>query len=169
MKKELDEIYRLYASDVYHFILKLSQDETLAMDILQDTMLKAITSIDKFKGECSMKTYLCTIARNEYYNHLKRADHRNLPLDAAQNAAADEPLEHRISDKMQAMQLHRMLHRLDEPYKEIFMLRVFAELKFSEIGSLFGKSENWARVTFFRAKAKMIELLQNEEDTYEQQ
>ena len=169
MKKELDEIYRLYASDVYHFILKLSQDETLAMDILQDTMLKAITSIDKFKGECSMKTYLCTIARNEYYNHLKRADHRNLPLDAAQNAAADEPLEHRISDKMQAMQLHRMLHRLDEPYKEIFMLRVFAELKFSEIGSLFGKSENWARVTFFRAKAKMLELLQREEDTYEQQ
>ena len=169
MKKELDEIYRLYASDVYHYILKLSQDETLAMDILQDTMLKAITSIDKFKGECSMKTYLCTIARNEYYNHLKRADHRNLPLDAAQNAAADEPLEHRISDKMQAMQLHRMLHRLDEPYKEIFMLRVFAELKFSEIGSLFGKSENWARVTFFRAKAKMLELLQNEEDTYEQQ
>lgn len=169
MKKELDEIYRLYASDVYHFILKLSQDETLAMDILQDTMLKAITSIDKFKGECSMKTYLCTIARNEYYNHLKRADHRNLPLDAAQNAAADEPLEHRISDKMQAIQLHRMLHRLDEPYKEIFMLRVFAELKFSEIGSLFGKSENWARVTFFRAKAKMLELLQNEEDTYEQQ
>lgn len=167
MKKELDEIYRLYASDVYHFILKLSQDETLAMDILQDTMLKAITSIDKFKGECSMKTYLCTIARNEYYNHLKRADHRNLPLDAAQNAAADEPLEHRISDKMQAMQLHRMLHRLDEPYKEIFMLRVFAELKFSEIGSLFGKSENWARVTFFRAKAKMLELLQSEEDTYE--
>ena len=169
MKKELDEIYRLYASDVYHFILKLSQDETLAMDILQDTMLKAITSIDKFKGECSMKTYLCTIARNEYYNHLKRADHRNLPLDAAQNAAADEPLEHRISDKMQAMQLHRMLHCLDEPYKEIFMLRVFAELKFSEIGSLFGKSENWARVTFFRAKAKMLELLQNKEDTYEQQ
>lgn len=169
MKNELDEIYRLYASDVYHFILKLSQDETLAMDILQDTMLKAITSIDKFKGECSMKTYLCTIARNEYYNHLKRADNRNLPLEAAQNAAADEPLEHRISDKMQAMQLHRMLHRLDEPYKEIFMLRVFAELKFSEIGSLFGKSENWARVTFFRAKAKMLELLQNEEDTYEQQ
>ena len=169
MKKELDEIYRLYASDVYHFILKLSQDETLAMDILQDTMLKAITSIDKFKGECSMKTYLCTIARNEYYNHLKRADNRNLPLEAAQNAAADEPLEHRISDKMQAMQLHRMLHRLDEPYKEIFMLRVFAELKFSEIGSLFGKSENWARVTFFRAKAKMLELLQNEEDTYETQ
>ncbi len=169
MKKELDEIYRLYAADVYHFILKLSQNETLAMDILQDTMLKAITSIDKFKGECSMKTYLCTIARNEYYNHLKRADNRNLPLEAAQNAAADEPLEHRISDKMQAMQLHRMLHRLDEPYKEIFMLRVFAELKFSEIGSLFGKSENWARVTFFRAKAKMLELLQNEEDTYEQQ
>jgi len=168
MNREFEEIYRLYAADVYHFILKLTQDETLAMDILQDTMLKAITSIDQFKGHCSMKTYLCTIARNEYYNHVKRSDNRNLPLDCAQNAAAEEPLEHRISDKMQAMQIHRLLHHLDEPYKEIFMLRVFAELKFSEIGSLFDKSENWARVTFFRAKAKMIELLQNEEDTYEQ-
>ncbi len=168
MNREFDEIYRLYAADVYHFILKLSQNETLAMDILQDTMLKAITSIDKFKGECSMKTYLCTIARNEYYNHIKRADHRNLPLDSAQNAEDEEPLEHRISDKMQAMQIHRVLHCLDEPYKEVFTLRVFAELKFSDIGSLFGKSENWARVTFFRAKAKIIQLLQNEEDTYEE-
>ena len=167
MDKSLEDIYKAYAKELYRYIFNLCRNETLAEDILQDTMLNAFMSIDKFKGECSMKTYLCTIARNEYYNHLKRADNRNLPLEAAQNAAADEPLEHRISDKMQAMQLHRMLHRLDEPYKEIFMLRVFAELKFSEIGSLFGKSENWARVTFFRAKAKMLELLQNEEDTYE--
>ncbi len=89
MDKEFDEIYRLYAADVYRFVLKLSQNEAVAMDILQDTMLKAITSIDKFKGECSMKTYLCTIARNEYLNHRKRADNLSLPLDAAGHAASD--------------------------------------------------------------------------------
>ncbi len=167
MDKEFDEIYRLYAADVYRFVLKLSQNEAVAMDILQDTMLKAITSIDKFKGECSMKTYLCTIARNEYLNHRKRADNLNLPLDAAWHAASDDPLEHRISDKLQAMEIHRLLHELEEPYKEIFTLRVFAELRFSEIGSLFGKSENWARVTFFRAKAKLIALMQEKEERYE--
>ncbi len=166
MEREFDEIYRLYAEDVYRFVLKLSRNEAAAMDILQDTMLKAITSIDGFKGHCSMKTWLCTIARNEYYNYVKRADNRSLPLDTAQNAV-DDPLEHRISDKLQAMEIHRILHRLEEPYKEIFTLRVFAELKFSDIGSLFGKSENWARVTFFRAKAKIIQLMQEEEVTYE--
>ncbi len=163
MKQEFEEIYRLYAEDVYRFLLKLCRNEAIAMDILQDTMLKAITSIDKFKGNCSMKTYLCTIARNEFLNHQKRADNRHFSLDEAVNAAQEESPEHRILDRMQAMEIHRILHRLDEPYKEIFTLRVFAELKFSEIGSLFGKTENWARVTFFRAKARIIELMQEEQ------
>lgn len=163
MHKEFEEIYRLYAEDVYRFLLKLSHNEAIALDILQDTMLKAITSIDKFKGNCSMKTYLCTVARNEFLNYQKRADNRNLPLDEAFHAARQESPEHSILDRMQAMEIHRILHRLDEPYKEIFTLRVFAELKFSEIGSLFGKSENWARVTFFRAKAKIIALMQEEQ------
>ncbi|MBE6849762.1 MAG: sigma-70 family RNA polymerase sigma factor [Ruminococcus sp.] len=163
MNQEFEEIYRLYAEDVYRFLLKLCRNESIAMDVLQDTMLKAITSIDKFKGNCSMKTYLCTIARNEFLNHRKRSDNRNLPLDEAVHAAREESPEQSILDRMQAMEIHRILHQLDEPYKEIFTLRVFAELKFSEIGALFGKSENWARVTFFRAKAKIIELMQKEE------
>lgn len=163
MDKDFEEIYRLYAEDVYRFLLKLCHNEANAMDILQDTMLKAITTIDKFKGNCSIKTYLCTIARNEFLNHQKRSDNRNLPLDDTFHAAREESPEHVILDRMQAMEIHRILHRMDEPYKEIFTLRVFAELKFSEIGSLFGKSENWARVTFFRAKAKLIELMQEEQ------
>lgn len=162
MKKEFDEIYRLYAEDVYRFILKLCRNEALAEDILQDTMLKAITSISDFRGGCAMKTWLCTIARNEYLNHLRRAESRHLPLDEAKDISGGEPLEYRISDKMQAMELHRILHVLEEPYKEIFTLRVFAELKFDEIGALFGKSGNWARVTFFRAKEKIIGILEKE-------
>lgn len=162
MEKEFEEIYRLYAEDVYRFILKLCRNEALAEDILQDTMLKAITGISGFKGECAMKTWLCTIARNEYLNHVKRAESRHLPLDEAGNVPEGEPIEHRISDKLQAMELHRILHELEEPYKEIFTLRVFAELKFGEIGALFGKSANWARVTFFRAKEKIIGILEKE-------
>lgn len=162
MKKEFDEIYRLYADDVYHFVLRLCRSEQLAQDILQDTMLKAITSADKFRGSCSVKTWLCTIARNEYYNHVKRADNNNLPLDEALSVHG-EPVEHCFTDRLQALELHSVIHNLDEPYKEIFTLRVFAELKFSEIGKIFGKTENWARVTFFRAKEKIIDILYKED------
>ncbi len=164
MQQEFDEIYRLYAQDVYRFLYGLCRNEALASDLLQDTMLNAVTSIDQFKGECSLKTYLCRIGRNLYFNHLKRAEQRNLPLDETMEAVSDGgEIEEQLADKMQAAAVHRVLHTLEEPYKEIFSLRVFAELKFSEIGNLFGKTENWARVSFFRAKEKIIRQLEQEE------
>lgn len=162
MKKEFDEIYRLYADELYRFIYKLSMNEALSMDILQNTMLKAIMSYDKFKGKCSVKTWLCTIAKNEYYNIIKSSESKNLSLDEARNSQT-ESIENRILDSSQALEVHRVLHKLDEPYKEIFTLRVFAELKFSDIGAIFGKSENWARVNFFRAKEKLINILKKED------
>lgn len=158
-----DEIYRLYAADVYRYILSFSRNETLAKDILQNTMLKAFKNINKFRGECSIKTWLFGIAKNEYLNSMRRAENKNLPLDEVSDDA-DENIEHRFSDRFQALEIHRILHELDEPYKEIFSLRVFAELKFTDIGEIFGKSENWARVTFYRAKEKIIKLLKEQEE-----
>lgn len=159
---EFDEIYRLYAQDIYRFLLRLCGNEQLATDILQDTMLKAFTDIGKFRGECSMKTWLCTVARNLWKDHLKKAENRNLPLEESWDIPDSDDIEQRMTDKMQAIAIHKLLHRLDDPYKEIFSLRVFAELSFQEIGNVFGKTENWARVTFFRAKKKLIELLEKE-------
>ncbi len=160
---EFDEIYRLYAADLYRYLLRLTGDSALAEDILQDTMLKAFTGIDKFRGDCSMKTWLCTLARNLWRDHLKKAENRNLPLEESWGIADGSDLESQMADKAQAMAIHRLLHRLDEPYKEIFSLRIFAELSFREIGEVFGKTENWARVSFFRAKKKLIEMMEQED------
>lgn len=161
--EEFDEVYRLYAADVYRYILSLSRNETLAKDILQNTMLKAFKNINKFRGESSIKTWLFGIAKNEYLNSIRHAENKNLPLDEVLDAI-DENIEHRFSDRFQALEIHRILHELDEPYKEIFSLRVFAELKFTDIGEIFEKSENWARVTFYRAKEKIIKLLKEQEE-----
>lgn len=163
MNNELDEIYRLYAGDVYRFALRLCHNEALAQDIVQDAMLKTVKSIDKFDGKCSLKTYLCTIARNLYFNHLKRADNRYLPLDEAAEKSSEISLEQQTLDRLDAQRIHRALHKLDEPYKEVFTLRVFAELKYSDIGALFGKTDSWARVIFFRAKEKIIAIIQKED------
>lgn len=160
--EEFDEVYRLYAGDVYRYILSLSHNESLAKDIMQNTMLKAFITADKFRGECSIKTWLFGIAKNEYLNIIRRAENKNMPLDETINII-DENIEHRFNDRFQAIEIHRILHELDEPYKEIFSLRVFAELKFVDIGDIFGKSENWARVTFYRAKEKIIKLLKEQE------
>ena len=167
MESEFEEIYRKYANDLYRFIYRLCGDEALALDIMQDTMLKAIMSIDKFNGACSVKTYLCAIAKNEYCDHLRRTKRgREVPLSDAYEIPDGENIEDRVADKEKAIRIHKALHKLDEPYREIFTLRVFAELKFSEIAAVFGQSENWARVTFYRAKKKLTEILK-EDDIYE--
>lgn len=165
MQKEFDEIYRLYSADLYHFILSLCKNDSLAMDIMQDTMLRAIENIDKFKGNCSIKTYLFTIARNLYLDTLKKSENRNISSDGTEQEFADgTSFVDRLTDKESALTIHRLLHCLDEPYKEIFSLRVFAELSFREIGDIFGNSENWARTAFFRAKKKLITLMTKEEE-----
>ena len=161
MKEELDEIYRLYAGDVYRYILSLCRNEHLAQDLLQDVMLKAVTGFDKFRGDSSVKTWLFSIAKNLYLNHIKRADNRNLPIEE-DVLPAEEQLEERIMDSSQALEIHRLVHALEEPYREVFTLRVFAELKFDDIGVIFGKTGNWARVSFYRAKEKIISMMKEE-------
>ena len=162
MKKEFHEIYEKYNSDLYSFILKMCRNEHLAKDILQDTMLKAMENADKFRGNCSVRTWLCKIAKNIYFDYLKKAETKNLSIDTAENLL-ENSFEQKISDSQTAIKIHHLLHSIDEPYREVFTLRVFAELKFSEIGSIFGKSENWAGVTYYRAKQKLIEMMKKED------
>lgn len=162
MNEDFDEIYRLYADGVYRYILSLCRDETLAEDILQNTMLKALDNIGSFSGECSVKTWLCAIAKNDYFNHLKKADNRSVPLDENAVRESVDPEAKALSD-MSAVEILKLVHGLGEPLREIFTLRFYGELKFSEIGEVFGKSENWARVNFFRAREKLARLLEEEE------
>ena len=137
-------------------------NEQLAKDILQDTMLKAMISAESFKGNCSVRTWLCTIAKNLFYDHLKKAENNNLSIESLSEPVSQVSIEACFADKETALHIHRLLHDLDEPYREVFTLRVFAELKFSDIGNVFGKSENWAGVTYFRAKQKLLQLLKKE-------
>lgn len=161
MSEEFDEIYRLYAGKVYRYILSLCRDETLAEDILQNAMLKAFNNIGGFSGKCSVNTWLCTIARNEYFNHLKKSENKNVPLDENAGHSSGNPEERALSE-LSAMDILKLVHALEEPLREIFMLRFYGDLKFSEIGEIFGKSENWARVNFFRAREKLAQSLEKE-------
>ena len=162
MEKGFHEIYEKYSTDLYSFIIKLCGNEQLAKDIMQDTMLRAFTHFDQYNGRCNIKTWLCTIAKNVYFDHLRKSESRNTSLDTAENAAVDS-FEQSLTDSDTAIRIHHLLHELDEPYREVLLLRIFAELKFSDIGSVFGKSENWAGVTYYRGKQKLIELMKKEE------
>ena len=141
-KVDFEELYDQYADDVYHYILSLCGNSHTAEEITSETFIKAIGSIDKFEGKCSLKSWLCQIAKNTFYTFAKKRK-RFTGLD---EELSYEGFEIKLIEKASTFEIHKLLHSLSEPYKEVFSLRVFSELSFAEIAELFGKSESWARV-----------------------
>jgi RNA polymerase sigma-70 factor (ECF subfamily) len=156
---DFNELYNIYADDVYRFVLALCRNEHIAEDITSETFLKAIKSVDSFRGDCNVRVWLCQIAKNTYYNSVKR---NKFVTEMPDEMPSDDEFELRLFDKSQVFEIHKILHLLDEPYKGVFSLRIFAELSFSEIGELYSKTESWARVTFYRAKNKIREAIEND-------
>jgi len=149
-----DEVYQSYFDSVYRYVLSLSRDQHVAEEITQDAFFKALRSLDQFRGESSMKSWLCTIAKNIWVSGQRKK--KEQPID--ETLALPDPAlspEESIVRQDESMRIHRLLHRLDEPYREVFTLRTLGQLSFRDIGELFGKSENWACVVFHRARAKL--------------
>lgn len=150
-----EEIYDKYFKDVYRYVLRLSGDANAAEEVTAETFFRALSHINSFRGDCSVYTWLCTIAGNCYKTYLKK-NRRTVPLDGLDDLAyIGKNPEDIALDRDDAARIRQVLHTLPETYKEVFMWRVFAEMSFDEIGSLFGKSANWACVTYHRAR-KMI-------------
>lgn len=147
---------------VYSYVLNIVKDHNLAEEITQNTFTKAITS-KTYKGLSSEYTWLCSIAKNLCYDYFHKKDKT---VDLSENiemATDNKDSLNSIITKETSLAIHKILHELEEPYKEVFQLRIFGELSFKEIASIFGKTESWARVTYYRGKLKIKERLDLDE------
>lgn len=160
---DFEKMYRKYFQYVYFYILQICQNKEIAEEVTQETFFKAMSSKAKFEKRCDVRTWLCQIAKNDYLMLLRKTKKIDSEADLPEQKSNLENFVDRLADKELAISIHRYIHELGEPYKEVFNLRVFAELPFKEIGSLFGKSDAWARVTFARAKLKIIERMERDE------
>lgn len=154
---DFDEIYRLYAKYIYRYLLGLSSSEQTAEELTSETFFRAVKNIGSYRSEYPMSVWLKSIAKNLYADFLRKKERQNVPINDTLPDGADTVLI--LEDREQALNVHKILHTLEEPYKEVFSLRVFGELSYKEIGGLFGKTDGWARTAFFRAKEKIINKL----------
>ena len=139
---------------------KLTLSEHIAEDITSEAFMKAMKSIDSFNGTCDIRVWLCQIAKNCYFSYLRK--NKKLTFTDTPLEQEDSPnVEQLVYSAEASMKIHEILHNLDEPYKEVFSLRIFGELSFKQIASLFGKSENWACVTYHRARKKIQERMED--------
>ena len=150
--QSMEEIYQQYAQTVYRYLFSLVRDPDLAEELTQETFYQAIRSIDRFDGSCKITTWLCAIAKNVLRTHRRK----HPPTEAIEDQPLQTPSAEAEAISADAkLSLMRRLHALPEPYREIIYLRSLGNLSFREIGELLGRSENWARVTFYRAKEKL--------------
>lgn len=159
---DFDRIYREHFKTVYAYILGLCASQSVAEEITQDTFYKALKNIEHFRGESRISTWLCQIAKNSYYTYCKK--HRAESEEDWEQVPDDRDFFVRLEDKEMVFTIHKHLHHMEEPYKEVFSLRIFGELSFLQIAELFNKTESWARVTFYRSKKMIRALMEEKED-----
>lgn len=160
---QLDEGYRQYSKTVYRFLLSLSGDAHLAEELTQETMFRAVMNIETFRGECRMSVWLCQIAKHLYYAQ-RRRDRSTVSLEEARlpEEVGEDPAA-ALHDRELAEEILTRLHALEEPYKEVFLLHALGDVPLKQISRLFGRSDSWARVTYYRAKARIAQGLKEGE------
>ncbi|MGN0468909.1 MAG: RNA polymerase sigma factor [Acutalibacteraceae bacterium] len=160
---DFEKIYNTYYMQVYSYVMTLAKSRDIAEEITQNTFYKALSAKSSFRGESDELTYLCSIAKNIFFDEMRRRKKFDFSKQSNE-ITSEENIEKAISDSDSAYQIHLILHNLEEPYKEVFSLRVFGELPFAQIASIFQKSESWARVTYHRARLKIRERIDNDNE-----
>ena len=163
-KIDMDSAYQEYASLVYRFLYSYTRDAEWSQELMQETFLRAVSSVSRYDGSCKLSVWLCQIAKHVLYQELRKKKRVKaveltdyLPDDSAPDG------ESSILQQENRIELYRAIHNLREPQREVVLYRITGELSFREIGAILGKSENWSRTVFYRAKQKLKKELNTHE------
>lgn len=157
---DYEKLYNTYFMDIYSYVMSLVKNAHTAEEITQEVFFKAMKTKKTYAGKSSELTWLCAIAKNTVYDALRKSS-RTQALD--EEIASEDNMVKNLEDEETTLRIHQILHTMDEPYKEVFQLRIFGELSFATIGQIFGKTESWARVTYHRARLKIQERMNQNE------
>ena len=157
----LEALYTAFFHKLYRFALSLTRIPSEAEEIVQETFLRAIQHADKLPDVANLDAWLFRIARNVHISRLRK-NRRNVGSAPLARVASGEDIEGHLADQDQALHILRHLHTLDEPYKEVFTLHALGDVSYREIAALFGKSESWARATYYRARLRLAECMNKE-------
>ena len=170
----LEKIYEENARIVYRYLLSLTHDSDLAEELTQETFYQAVKNVNRFDHSCKVSTWLCAIAKNQWLKYRRKAKKTSLSGDGNDEGKTSDFYTESVGEVVSAesqflsndrrVEILRRMHQLPEPGREVLYLRIFGCLSFRDIGEVMGKSENWARVIYYRTKLKLREVMRNEEN-----
>ncbi|MBO5478224.1 MAG: sigma-70 family RNA polymerase sigma factor [Clostridia bacterium] len=165
MEQNIEEIYQAHSKTVYRYLFCLCHNESLAEELTQETFYLATKNINQFRNECKIQVWLCQIAKNLWFKELKRIKKLTVVSMDTEigEIKSDLNLEDEFIESEERAELYKQLKNLDGRTRELIYLRLTTELTFKDVAQLLGKSETWARVTFYRWKEKLREMNRKEE------
>lgn len=159
--QKIEDVYQQYSKIVYKYLLCLTGKEEIAEDLTQETFVIAVKEISKFKGNCKISVWLCQIAKHLWFKELKKSKRISITQIIPEEMISEETVEETIIEKEEKLILFKQIQKLDEQTKDVMYLRIFGNFNFNEIGEILGKTDNWARVIFYRGKQKIREGKEN--------
>lgn len=156
-KQDIEKVYEANVKAVHKYLFCLTHNADIAEELTQETFYQATKGIGKFRGECKISVWLCQIAKHLWYKELERQKRTTIPLEELEEQVQSfENIENHYLLNIEKVELFRLLHQFDAMTREVVYLRLTGELSFAEIGDIMGKTETWARVTFYRGKQKLM-------------
>ena len=159
--QNMDEINEECFETVYKYLFCLTHNSDISEELTQETFYRAVKKIDTYNGKCKISVWLCQIAKHLWYNQCRK-NKRIVNTDETFDIEDPQNLEEQFIAGEEKVSLYKKMQNLDEKTREVMYLRITGELSFKEIGEILGKTENWARVTFYRGKSKLKEVDENE-------
>lgn len=162
---DIKQICEEYYQTVYGYLITITGgDYDLSEELTQETFYRAIKNSSKFRGDCKMSTWLCQIAKFTFYQHLdKKKRRKEVSMDTVVEVTANQQIEKEYISNEQKLEIYKKIQRLESPTRDVLLLRLSGDLSFREIGEILGKTENWARVTFYRGKQMIGKELEKDE------
>ena len=159
--QNMEELYNQYFNTVYKYLLYLTHDKDFSEELTQETFYKAVKKINTYRGDCKISVWLCQIAKNLWYDQCRK-NKKITNTEELFELEISNITEEQVISNEEKMSLYKRMQELDEKTREVIYLRITGELSFKEIGIIMNKTENWARVTFYRGKQKLKEVDKNE-------
>ncbi len=153
---QIEKIYNEYYPIVYKYLCCITHNPDISEELTQETFYRMIKNIDSFKGNSKLSSWLCEIAKNLWYDELRKKKRKMTIAENLEGKSIDT-MEENLIHKEEVSIVYHKINNLEEETKRVMYLRINADMSFKEIGQVLGKTETWARVTFYRGKKKVKE------------